>query len=185
MSKMYVANATRQRVEFFYRLPGQEKRRQQTIQPLSQVLLADDLTASEIDHVRKDHEKYGFINVDEVTQSRHPRGYYGLCYSIDKPVSSARIEALMRGNYVILDQRGKELRQTAAIASNAELTAALSRQSELRDLKVDIEKVEITVQQELKEGDDLSSKDAISEGFQVAPSASPEKRGPGRPRKVA
>ena len=174
--KMYVANATLQRQEFYYSLPEQTKRRQLTIQPLAQVRVADELDQQGVDYIVAQHEKYGFLSVDAITASKNPRGFHGLCFSIDKPVTSARIETLMRGNQQILDARGQMLRREAAIASNDAMTRSLSHNSELQDLTVDIKNVELTVQQDLKDGEDFASKDAVSEGFKVSSSAPAPKR---------
>lgn len=178
--KMYVANPTTQRHEFFYYVPGQTKRRQLTIQPFGQVVLADNLNQEAVDKIVKQNEKYGFVHADEVSKSRQRGSFAPLCYRIDGPVPASRIDTLLRGNVAILDAQGKQLRAEAAIASNQELVRAVSNQAPGLE-KIDIGKVEVTVQQEVNANDDVSTKDTVSEGYKIDSGAG-DARGRGRKR---
>lgn len=191
--RMYIANATAQHFEFFYRLPKaggiptltgriqyQEKRRQQSIRAGGQIVLADDLNQAQIDSIVKQHEKYGLVPADEATNSRTQKRFAGLCYSIDKPVSSARIEALLRGNNTVLDARGKAIRKDLALVSNQRVIDALKEQKQMQlDKEVEVGEFELTIQQDVKEGDEISTKEAIGEGFRSDPTGA-VKQGSGR-----
>lgn len=179
--KMYVANATRQRHEFFYSIPEVSKRRQITIYPFGQVVLPDDLTKEAIEAIVRDKEPYGFIDVNDASPSRNRGKFAGLCYAIDKAVPAHRIDALWAGNVGILDAQGKALRQSAAIASNQEIARVVAQQAERQDgLRVDVSGVEVSVQQEIESGGPIATQDAISEGFRIQPdpnAANKPKRG--------
>ena len=60
--RMYVANPTMFRVEFMYSIPESSKRLAQTIPPLTQVILAPNLTKEGVDSIVKQHG--GQLRVD-------------------------------------------------------------------------------------------------------------------------
>lgn len=164
--KMYVANASIQRHEFIYRIPEQRKERRLTIEPMSQVRLADDLNQGQIDDIVEQHEKYGFVPVEEVKSVK--KRFTRLCYSIDKPISSFHIELLSRTNISTLDDFGKEMRKQTAIASNEAVSKVLADQREQQGLEADVNNFEMTIQEEEPSGGyDRPTSEVIAEGFKV------------------
>ena len=168
--RMYVANPTMFRVEFMYSIPESSKRLAQTIPPLTQVILAPNLTKEGVDSIVKQHEPYGFVPWDAATHSRKQGAFAGLCYRVDAPVPPTRIDALLRGNTDILDAQGKRMRQEAAISANEQLVKSVSHQSAMSPDQIDIGKVEIVVQQETtktRDGGEVPTKEMVSEGFRI------------------
>lgn len=117
--RMYVANTSTMRVEFPYRIPESTKLLQQTIEPMSQVVLSPDLTDQQVRSIVEQYEKYGFYSADQVRDAKKPlRARTYLCYSIDKPVSSVIITALAQKNFAFVDAQGRILRQQMALAGS-------------------------------------------------------------------
>lgn len=164
--RMYVANATAFRHVFFYTMPEQKKARQQPIPPGGQIVLSGDLTPEEVNHIVKTHEKYGLVNAYDGVGSKSQKKFHGFCYSIDKPITSARIEALMRGNTGVLDSQGREIRKEMAVVANQRVMDALDPQRNWGlEKEVSVGEFDLTVQQDVKSGDDISTDTAIGEGF--------------------
>ena len=179
MARMYVANASIQRHQFTYRIPEQSKQRTQTIEPMSQVMLADDLNPEQIQAVVEQHERYGFASTTEIKSGTVKKKFTRLCYSVGQPVSSLMIEALSNSNISVLDISGKAMRQQAAIASNDAVVRTLDSQRH-EGLEADVNKFEMTVQEEEPRGGyDRPSADIVAEGFRISNEsrAHPAKRG--------
>ena len=175
MSKMYVANASIQRHEFIYRIPEQQKQRRLTIEPMSQVKLADDLNPEQIQSIIEQHEHYGFASTAEIKSGTVKKNFTRLCYSVDQPVSSILIEALSRSNIAVLDATGRALRQQAAIASNEAVVRQLDNQRH-EGLEADVGKFEMTVQEEEPRGGyDRPTSDIVAEGFRVNNAETPSR----------
>ncbi|EGW1306293.1 DUF2184 domain-containing protein [Salmonella enterica] len=76
-------------------------------------------TRAEIDLIIQQHADYGLIDATKIDQNRI---YIGLCYSIDKPVSSKVIEKAMRDNDGHLNRAAHDRRQASVLATNNALT---------------------------------------------------------------
>lgn len=113
MTKMYVANFTKQVHSFIYRLPGTKNARQQAIEIGQQVRLSGELTQIDVDSVIEQKAPYGFIRADEVGKMRK---FVGLCYSIDKPVPMDAIRRGIEQNMKALEVVGANNRKEAALA---------------------------------------------------------------------
>lgn len=121
--KLYIANAKAQTESFTYRIPtpvGERTRgaRVQIIPAGQQVEISGDLSRVEIDAIISQHAKYGLVAADELDRNRD---FAGLCYSVDKPVTSSRIQRLMGTNILHLEEKGREQRALAAVATNGRL----------------------------------------------------------------
>jgi hypothetical protein len=129
--KLYIANAKLQTEAFTYRVPDGEAirgssasgARTQTIDSGRQVMISGDLNRYQIDAIIEQHRPYGLVDVADLDGVR---GYAGLCFSIDKPVSPARLEQLMGNNIDHLEQRGREMREMAAVATNDSIEGTMS-----------------------------------------------------------
>lgn len=77
------------------------------------------VTRAEIDLIIQQHADYGLIDATKIDQNRI---YIGLCYSIDKPVSSKVIEKAMRDNDGHLNRAAHDRRQASVLATNNALT---------------------------------------------------------------
>lgn len=113
--KVFVANFTNQVQDFAYRLPEQTSVRRTRIEMGGQVRLPEDLNPIDVEAIVKQHSRYGVVMVEEVNRTRP---FVGLCISLDKPVPIETIQIGRRHNLDVLRQRGKEIRQAAAISIN-------------------------------------------------------------------
>lgn len=149
MSKMYVANATRQIHAFTYRAPdddqGDPRRasapRTQFIHPGQQIQLTGEFSTAQIDNIGDQHAKYGLIAVDQIDRTR---AFTGICYSVDKPIKADRLEQLMNSNVHVLQDRGREMRKIAAVAVNNGIEHDMQEArlpGELKKIDVDVTEV--------------------------------------------
>ena len=120
---LYVANATKQNIDFVYRVPGQTGIRSQPIAMGCQVRISGDLMPEEIDGIIEQHRKYGLISADEVKSARD---FHGTCYSVGKPCPVGLIEGLLHVNDAALVKLGKQIREETAVASSQVLENDLS-----------------------------------------------------------
>ncbi len=115
--RVYVANCTQQVQDFAYRVLGQNGIRRQTIEIGRQVLLSgSDWGTPEIEHLVKQHARYGMVALGDVDRTKP---FVGLCYSIDKPVPVEKLRRALAHNKEVLQERGKVLRQETAVAMNS------------------------------------------------------------------
>lgn len=162
--KMYVANTTKQNFDFSYRVLEETSLRTQMIPMGGQVALSDDLNQGQIDNIVKHHARYGMIRADEIDRARP---FVGYCYSIDKPVSIATITKAMHHNTTVLMERGRHIRQEAAIAESGRIESALAD----AQAPVGLRNFEMAVIEENNDGS--TGLDPISEGTIVDRSAPP------------
>lgn len=118
MSKLFIANLTKQNQTFMYRVPekdGGGGTRHQDIQIGSQVQIPGDLSDAQIDVIIEHHGVYGIKSVQE---ARDIKGFTGLVYSIGKPVElneKGLVEEILESNDASLTERtGARREQTAA-----------------------------------------------------------------------
>lgn len=114
---LYIANCTQQVQDFVYRLPGAPSARTQRIEIGSQMKISGDLDQKSVDAIIAQHVPYGLVASDEVDRTR---SFVGLCYAVGKPVAMERVRIALVSNNRALIERGREIRQHAAVAvSNA------------------------------------------------------------------
>lgn len=140
---MYIANVTQQDMDFQYRIPSNPRSTplQQKIPAMGQIKIADppggELTKPDIDAIVDAHQPYGMRRVNEL---KHGIGFHGLVYDIDRPLN---VESIRRGHVVfkeLLEDKGKALREEAAIAINNRIEdQATPRGATLEGLEVSIE----------------------------------------------
>jgi hypothetical protein len=148
MPKLFVANATPQVHEFTYIVPdddnGRVTRWQPRVQPIrpgGQVQIAGDLNVKQIESIIEHHSRYGMVAVSEIDRTKR---FVGLCYSLDKPVSAARIHQLMNGNMDVLELKGRKMREEAAIAVSNEIEDTMREQrmpGELKAFEINVTEV--------------------------------------------
>jgi hypothetical protein len=131
--KLFIANAKQQTESFTYRVPDGDPMRGMSVgsprtQPIptgQQIQVAGDLTSAQIEAVVEQHRPYGLIDVSELNGIRT---YAGLVFSIDKPVPDSRIMQLMGSNIGVLEEKGREMREMAAIATNQDIESNMADQ---------------------------------------------------------
>ena len=115
MPKLFIANCTKQRQNFAYRLPEHPSFREQPIEIGPQIQVSGNLSQLDVSAIIEQHRVYGMIEVHE----KAPQGFVGLCYSVDKPVPSTPIQDLILHNTEIMTNIGRSQRQEAAVAFNS------------------------------------------------------------------
>lgn len=116
--KLYISNCTQQVQDFVYRLPETSGTRTQRIDIGGQIIVSGDLNPTQIDSILDQHAKYGLVSVDEVDRTRP---FIGLCFSVDKPVIMDKVRRAMEHNTTVLNDRGRQLREEAAIFVNNQI----------------------------------------------------------------
>lgn len=138
---LYIANATKQIIQFVYRVPEETGQRIQFIQIGRQVKLSGSLNPEQVQSIIAQHRPYGMVEAGEAARNKE---FKGLCFSIDKPVRAPDIEKLVYSNNEVLEARGKQIREESGLASNRILEDSLQetgRDEILRNLHVEIEEV--------------------------------------------
>lgn len=116
--KLYVANTTKQRHIFTYRMLETGRLRQIPIEHGSQMMVLDGNT-EELNAVIQHHQVYGMVDATKIDQSKE---FVGICYSIDKPVGASVIEKTIRDNDEHLTKNAHELRQASLAALDKKLS---------------------------------------------------------------
>lgn len=125
MTKLFIANVTRQKQRVFYRLDYDKEGtklgqvgtlpKHQDIDPGRQEAVGGELAhVSQAQTIIDQLSKYGLRPADEVNRLNRLTPYI---YSLDKPVSRAAIEKAFQFNQGNLAKEGKDRREAAAIAA--------------------------------------------------------------------
>ena len=113
--KLYIANCTQQAQDFVYRTPEMPSARTQRIEIGSQTQISGDLSTPQIDAIIEQHRKYGLVRVEEIDRTKP---FIGIRASIDKPVPIDKIREAVHHNNEVLQERGRQIRQEAAVVVN-------------------------------------------------------------------
>jgi hypothetical protein len=143
MSELYVANVTDKVHQFAYRAPERKGVVVQSIPPGQQILVAPygsntNLSQPVIDSILGQHDKYGLLPAENIDLA--DTSFYGICYSIDKPVKLAQMEKALAQNEKRLNMLGREMAEAAAVrvSNDWEEGAGL----ELRGLEMSVTEME-------------------------------------------
>jgi hypothetical protein len=149
MSKLFIANLTKQHQHFLYSVPegDGDDRTYQSMQEYidigSQVQLPDTLTQAQLDIIVQHHSRYGMKPYDE---ARKIRDFTGLCYRFEEPVpmnDQGFIDDIVKSNNHTLDERNDKRRELTTVAINDRLRREASgSRAPLR--RVEVEQVEET-----------------------------------------
>jgi hypothetical protein len=134
---MWVANCTTQVWEFAYTLPGGKRSRRQIIEVGRQIRLAGELSPLDIQAIVRQWERYGLRPITEV---KSLRDYTGLIFSLDGPINPEKyVKPVLIVNHDVLEERGRQQRIEAGIASAAQLSeSAKAAGMPMGDLEVSI-----------------------------------------------
>lgn len=191
MSRLYIANVTRQEHIVCYRLDidkdGQMKDsnrrfqmpKQQAVPAGRQVLIGGDMHIGQVTDIVDQLAAYGMIGVVDV--ARLDGRVHPLVYNIDKPVPSSVMEKVRDSNAILLTRQGGDLRKKAAVATNETVQKAV-RDTAMQQ-GVDItptDSTDVTFEQDVQT--EMGEK-RIEEGFHVVPA--PNAKPPSRRRKAA
>jgi hypothetical protein len=139
MAQLYVGNVSKQIHQFSYRALEKSGVITQPIQIGGQVRVAPnghntDLTSQEIDYILAQHSIYGITPIDELDTNKNP--FFGLVYSIGKPIPAEKLSRAMRKQEDYLRNLGQKMRQEAALAVNSQIEEQIG--APLRQLEMSI-----------------------------------------------
>ncbi len=118
--KLYIANCTKQVMDFHYRAPEQQRPMMQTIPIGGQIQIYKDTTQSDLEHIIEQHQRYGLVQVSEIDRTK---AFIGACYQIDRPIDVEKIMRAAEHNDEVLTERGQEFRKEAAAALDGQISA--------------------------------------------------------------
>lgn len=122
--KLFIANCTKQENFFEYTIPESFKRFAKPIRAGGQVEIEN--TPDILNYIIGQHERYGFTEVSKVA-----KGFSGLCYRFDKPISVNAIEAGLSQNEQDMIDRALEARKVQAVASD-QIISRIAQEGGLR-----------------------------------------------------
>jgi hypothetical protein len=91
MTKLYLSNATKQRLKFSYRLPEANRIFEQEIHSGRQVVIGEDWSDTQIDFVVKQLDRAGFKRAHETNGKLE--NFSGWLYSVDKTTTENQIRS--------------------------------------------------------------------------------------------
>lgn len=157
--KLFIANCTKQAIEFLYRMPESVRMFQVSIGIGKQERIhSDSLTADEVEYIVKQHRPYGLVPVDEIDRTR---SFIGMCYSVDKEVNMTRVMSALEHNDDVLEERGRVTRQESAVALNNSLEQATGGTARLHH-------TEVAIKEETRRGDNDESRQRLDETVNVS-----------------
>ena len=118
MPKLFIVNATQQIHQFTFWLPGAGRSTIQEIPIGGQIQVGNrDLTAEAITDILEKKAVYGLVSVADALRTGRA-AFHGHAYQVDKQVPFGKILELIEKYNSILNQRGRQIRQEAAVATN-------------------------------------------------------------------
>ena len=179
MPAVYVANATKQYVDFSYRLPERKSLVTIRIPMLSQVQLSPkDMSQPEVSAVMAQWEKYGILDASKL--ERVPETFAGYLISVGKPVPSARLQKAVAYRDLVLEAQGRKTRTEAALAMAQSIELATGNETPARQYEISVAEIE-------PEGGFTNPQDThLAEGFRVTNDGLPpasERQASGRRRR--
>lgn len=123
MPKLYLANTTKQRRDFYYFQPNKDgtppkpgtPHTRVTLVPGGPLLLPGDYSLAWIKALVEREQRYGWISATEFSRNR---GFIGIIYSIDKPVSESLISATIEKNDDVMDEAAMQEQRRVALAAS-------------------------------------------------------------------
>lgn len=198
MSRLYIANVTKQIQVVCYRLDygkdGElldEVRRfrpasQQDIPPGRQVQIGSDFHINQITDIVDQLKRYGLVSVEDVKNGRFGRKVAPYVFNIDLPVPADVLRRVKAQNDQLHIDDGRARRQKAAVATSDLVQNTVAHQFAEAGIDAEPSKQQ-SVAFEQEEQTEAGEK-TIAEGYRIdktAPVAPEPRRGPGRPRKIA
>ena len=111
---VYIGNATKQVLQFCYRVPERKGAIVQTVPILGQTRLSVDMDRPQIDALIEQWAKYGLV---EITEADRIQGEFeGFLLSVGKPIPAEKLKRAAVKKDDVLGRRGEVLRREAALA---------------------------------------------------------------------
>jgi hypothetical protein len=165
--KLYISNASKQDFNFTYMLRENPQPFLRKLRPGTQTEIIG--SPDEIDQIVKQHEVYGMMEASKIK-----KGFGGICYRIDKPISVDAIEnGISQRDQEAIDRALEARKVTAAAADQVISTKA--QEMGLRQKSG----IEVEVLEEKRNAADQDAK--LNETIEVVHEGSAPRKG--RPRK--
>lgn len=171
MPTLYIANASKQKHDFIYRIPEENNVRRQQIQPGSQIVIYQpNAPQNVLSMIVDQHKAYGLVDVADIDRSKP---FVGLCYCFDKPIKVEKIMYADEHNAGVLQETSQEARKMSAAALHAAIERVTEGGAKLESLELEVVEQNGSTEPGLNERVEVS-RDGSDNG---------PKRGRGRPRK--
>ena len=141
MPKLYIANTSRQNLNFLFRIPEERDIKRYSIQPGRQAMVIDS-TSDVIDSIIRQHEVYGIRRADDVTRDKR---FAGVCYRVDKPIEIKSCIVVDDQNQEALIEQGRATRENVATYAQATIANLVKQHGE------EAKGLEIEIKDETKE----------------------------------
>lgn len=136
MPTLYVANASKQKHDFIYRVPEETSVRRQQIPAGGQIAVYQPNAPIEVLRAIVDqHLKYGLMDVAEIDR-RKP--FIGICYRFDKPINVEKIMQADEHNSDVLQELSQENRKLSAAALHSAITQATGNAVKVESLELEV-----------------------------------------------
>jgi len=133
--KLYIANTTKQEFLFTYMLPENPRPFSHNIRAGSQIEITGNQDA--VDSIINQHSMYGLVDA-----SKAKKGFGGLVYRIDKPVSLEAIQQGLAQNEQDMIDKALESRKLTAAAADQIVSARAQEMGIQQKSPLEIEVVE-------------------------------------------
>lgn len=137
--KMYIANCKMQTFDFQYRMLETGALRMRQIEPGQQIEMSEDMSQPEIDHIVKQHARYGLVDAREIKRGQP----LGLVYSIGRKMD---VDSIRKGIAMVehnLERQGEENRRAAAVAIDQNIKRDAERSGfKIAETNIEIEEKE-------------------------------------------
>jgi hypothetical protein len=181
MSRLYIANVSRQTQIVCYRLDYAkdgslkdtnrrfEPAKQQDIPSGKQVQIGGDFHITQIEDIVSQLGKYGLISVKDVAHLRSRGKPVPYIFNVDQPVSADIMRRVVNYNQGVQIEEGRERRQKAAVATNELVQNTVANQFAENGIQADPSTdTEFTIEQ-LEQSE--AGEKRIEEGYRVSENA--------------
>lgn len=176
MTACFIANCTKQNLQFVYRLPEHKRPITQIVPYGQQKKLGQDMSQLDIDSIRAQWDKYGLIELQELESHRHK--FQGFLISFNKPVSADKLKLAAKYREAVLNTTGREFRKSSAVI----MADTIARETGIRHDTYQFTVSQIEPDQGFANGDDSHTAETyvISNDPNAPPPAGNDLTPPGR-----
>lgn len=156
MTKLFIANTTKQHHEFVYRVPedGRNVPIMQKIPVGECVMIYKDDSTAVLDAIIDQHARYGLVAVSEIDRTKD---FIGLAYQFDQPIDVDKIIRALSHNDMVLKAMGEEQRKQAAVAIASTIDA------KTEDAGVKLAGLDVTIEEvDRRDGTDTALNETVS-----------------------
>lgn len=150
---LYVANLSRNVLEFTYRVAGENRYFTTKIMPFGQESIYPRGTSDEHADIVDQNRPYGLIAVSDIDRTRT---FIGMCYQFDKPIQPDKMIPVARHNDDVLNREAQESRKITAIA----MDESLARTAQEAGMKFN--GLEIGLEEQEQKGSDTQVSETIA-----------------------